>query len=274
MHRESQPIGRYTYLFISHSHHDIKDVRIIRNELEECGYEPICFFLASLHEEDELDSLIKKEIDARRFFVYADSSRARESPWVRKELEHLRNTGREVDRTINLDVDLNPDSKKDYLRKEAQRLIKSLKVFLSYSHRDIEVASRIAVELERMGYDVSGDSKIPAGVEFRSYVRHRIDEAAETGCILILLSENYCTSEYLMDELRYSLHLDAIPLLVCLGEPKNLPEDVLFFSFGRHRHLVVSSQPDSSDIERITMQIDMILRKYYQNGYTQNLTDN
>ena len=72
------------YVFISHSHKDIAEVRKLRNRLEENGFEPLCFYLKCLTDKDEVDGLIKREIDAREWFVYVDSPNARDSEWVRK----------------------------------------------------------------------------------------------------------------------------------------------------------------------------------------------
>ena len=51
-------------VFISHCHKDLPSVRMIRNRMEEEGFEPICFYLKCLTDESEIDSLIKREIDA------------------------------------------------------------------------------------------------------------------------------------------------------------------------------------------------------------------
>ena len=60
------------FLFISHSHKDMDKVRQLRNNLEDEGYEPLCFYLKALDDsEEELDDLIKREIDAREWFIYA-----------------------------------------------------------------------------------------------------------------------------------------------------------------------------------------------------------
>ena len=72
------------YVFISHSHLDIDKVRILRNRMEEEGFEPLCFYLKCLTEEDEITGLIQREIDAREWFVYVDSKNARNSDWVAK----------------------------------------------------------------------------------------------------------------------------------------------------------------------------------------------
>ena len=65
--------GEGGYMFISHSHLDIEKVRKIRNALEEAGFDPLCFYLKCLTDEDEVEGLIKREIDAREWFVYIDS---------------------------------------------------------------------------------------------------------------------------------------------------------------------------------------------------------
>lgn len=61
------------YIFISHSHKDIEKVRQIRNDMENAGFDPLCFFLKCLTDEDEIEGLIKREIDSRELFVYIDS---------------------------------------------------------------------------------------------------------------------------------------------------------------------------------------------------------
>jgi len=40
--------GEGGYVFISHSHQDIEKVRKIRNEMEDQGFEPLCFYLKCL----------------------------------------------------------------------------------------------------------------------------------------------------------------------------------------------------------------------------------
>ncbi|MBQ4111381.1 MAG: hypothetical protein IJD38_01150 [Clostridia bacterium] len=58
------------WIFISHSHQDIQKVRLIRNRLEEKGLEPLMFYLKCLSDEQEIEELIKREIDERDWFIY------------------------------------------------------------------------------------------------------------------------------------------------------------------------------------------------------------
>ena len=76
------------YIFISHSHKDIKKVRKIRNKLEDNGFEPLCFYLKCMNDDTEIEDLIKREIDAREWFLFVDSKNSRESKWVSLERDY------------------------------------------------------------------------------------------------------------------------------------------------------------------------------------------
>jgi len=64
------------WIFVSHSSRDLEKVRRVRNAIEAAGGEPILFFLKCLSDHDEIDELIKREIEARNFFLLCDSSNA------------------------------------------------------------------------------------------------------------------------------------------------------------------------------------------------------
>jgi hypothetical protein len=70
------------WIFVSHSKQDLAKVRQARDALEKAGAEPILFFLKCLSDHDEVDGLIKREIDARYFFLLCDSANAKKSKWV------------------------------------------------------------------------------------------------------------------------------------------------------------------------------------------------
>ena len=103
-------LGKGGYVFISHSHGDIVKVRRIRNAMEAEGYEPLCFYLKCLTDADEIEGLIKREIDARDWFVYVDSENARKSKWVKKERAYISQCPGKKIITVNLDGDLQPES--------------------------------------------------------------------------------------------------------------------------------------------------------------------
>ena len=78
------------YIFLSHSRNDIKKVRKIRDYLEKKSFEPIIFNLKCLTDSDELTSLVKREIEARKWFLYVNSENARKSARVQEEVSYAR----------------------------------------------------------------------------------------------------------------------------------------------------------------------------------------
>ena len=91
------------YVFLSHSHADIDKVRKIRNALENEGFEPLCFYLKCLSEDNEIEELIKREIDAREWFVFVNSENSRNSKWVTLEREYINKTNAKKILTVDID---------------------------------------------------------------------------------------------------------------------------------------------------------------------------
>ena len=91
------------YIFLSHSHDDIEKVREIRNSLEKNGFEPLCFYLKCLDDDSEIEDLIKREIDAREWFVFVNSENSRRSKWVTLEREYIERTNKKKSKSNDLD---------------------------------------------------------------------------------------------------------------------------------------------------------------------------
>ena len=64
------------WVFLSHSNKDYEKVRRIRNLLEDQSFRPLMFFLCCLEDDQEIDDLIKREIDHRTRFIYGSSDNA------------------------------------------------------------------------------------------------------------------------------------------------------------------------------------------------------
>ena len=92
------------WIFVSHSLGDILQVRRVRNSLEELGHYPLLFYLRSLADDSEIDGLIRREIEARNFFLLCDSENARVSRWVQAEVRIIKSQPRKVFATLNLDA--------------------------------------------------------------------------------------------------------------------------------------------------------------------------
>ena len=78
------------YIFLSHSQKDMKKVRKVRDYLEAKSFEPILFNLKCLTDSDELTGLVKREIEARKWFIYLDSSHAKRSARVQSEVSYAK----------------------------------------------------------------------------------------------------------------------------------------------------------------------------------------
>ncbi len=90
------------YVFVSHSQKDIIKVRQVRDYLERNSFEPILFNLKCITDSDELTDLVKREIDARKWFVYLDSTNARASSRVQAEVSYAGEIQKHVFR-VNLE---------------------------------------------------------------------------------------------------------------------------------------------------------------------------
>ena len=126
MERVQEDAGNW--IFVSHSHHDLKPVRRIRDYLEGRGHNPILFYLRCLRDEEELPELIRREIEACNFFVLCTSPNAERSRWVEEERRLVKampdKAYEEVDLRAELDTQL---SKLESLAKRAT-------IFISYTN--------------------------------------------------------------------------------------------------------------------------------------------
>lgn len=91
------------WVFLSHSHEDYDKVIQVRNLLEARKFRPLMFFLKCLEEDEEIDTLIKREIDSRNRFVLCDSKNARASRWVSEEVAYIKGKRNRMYEVIDLD---------------------------------------------------------------------------------------------------------------------------------------------------------------------------
>lgn len=75
------------WVFVSHSTKDFERIRLVRNALEDSRFRPILFYLKCMEDEDEINELLKREIDAHRHFVPCDSPIAQASRLLRSKVE-------------------------------------------------------------------------------------------------------------------------------------------------------------------------------------------
>lgn len=133
------------WIFLSHSNKDYEKVRQVRNLLEEQSLRPLMFFLHCLNDDDEIDSLIKREIDCRTRFILCDSVNARESRWVQKEVEYIKSQNR-ICETIDL------SKSKDEILLSLQDFINKTRIFISYNREEFPLADMVYHRLSQYDF--------------------------------------------------------------------------------------------------------------------------
>lgn len=142
-----------SWIFLSHSSKDIKLVRRIRNEFEDCGHNPLAFHLKCLNDSTdegkaEIFSLLRREIDAREWFVFCESENARNSEYVQFERNYIHQSGK--DKIWSLDINQQWDS----LKKTIDRISRDLRIYLEFSNQDRKYAVTLCRLLEQSDFTV------------------------------------------------------------------------------------------------------------------------
>jgi len=188
------------WIFLSHSTKDWDEVRLVRNLLEERGHKPLVFFLKCLTEHSELDELIRREIEARTWFLLCESDNARASSWVQTEVAYIKALQGKYHEQVNLNEAIETQIER------IDRLCKRVTAFLSYHRADRPHARRIGEALVKQDYSVWLDIEALApGSNWEQEITSAIDRAVERGFVLVLLSTDSVQSEFVMHELRYAL---------------------------------------------------------------------
>lgn len=231
------------YIFISHSHEDIIEVRRIRNQLEKDGFEPLCFYLKCLDDDSEIEDLIKREIDAREWFIFVNSANARKSKWVTLEREYITKTDRKKILTINIEDE---NSVVDAINKIKHQL----RIFISYSSLDRELARRIKDKLEDKDYLVffAPDSIAP-GIEFSTTISNAIIDASKDGCVLALITENSLNSLQVQKEIMFALQKKCNIIPVIIGNITLNQE--LQFCLADKQHYLLSKNATDDEINKM-----------------------
>lgn len=99
------------WVFVSHSTKDFEKVRLVRNVLEDSGFRPILFYLKCMEDKEEINDLLKREIDARRRFILCDSPNAQASKYVQSEVDYIRSKNRMYEAIDLSQIDINIISK-------------------------------------------------------------------------------------------------------------------------------------------------------------------
>lgn len=250
------------WIFVSHSNNDLDQVKRVRNELEDRGHNPLLFFLKCLGDHEEIDDLIRREIEARTWFVLCDSPNARASRWVQTELEVIKSLEGKVFVTIDLDKDF------DEQLQEIDRISERATVFISFAPEDRKSAHTFASSLRQQDYAVvTGELPIGTEEEAADLISDPARRALASGSFFLLLSPQAVQSSRIRHELEVALReadsigrrSSVVPVVIgdreaTLRQLSDSPINELvtglhiLSEFGRHRGVVgaCAASPDGT----------------------------
>ena len=219
------------WVFVSHSTKDFDRVRLVRNALEDSGFRPILFYLKCMEDEDEINELLKREIDARRRFILCDSPNAKASKFVQSEVDYIQSKKRMYEiidlSQINLET---PDVEGDIIR-----LIKPFKrrasVFLSYNYKDKSFVDQLQTQLQSVGFIIADadfgfwPGNAPIG-DLKFLLQKKIKTTLDNGYVIGLISN----SRYVISELEYAYKVApsrVLPVIIDDFDKERLLENLL-----------------------------------------------
>lgn len=248
------------WIFLSHSSHDIQKVRMVRNEFERLGHNPLAFHLRCLTTETiegrkELDGLIKREIDAREWFVFCESPYSEKSENVAFEHAYIINSGKE--KIWSLDMTKNMES----ILKDVQEICREIEVYITYTRADEKMAAILANLLEESDYAVwTPDTKLRIGNNWAEQIGSAIARCSYEGFYIILVSKSSLKSDFVEKEIgmamNYSGGENIIPVLIGDAE---MPEP---YARWWQQYLRVPENPNKEDFMPVKRLMDNTLKEY------------
>ena len=254
------------WIFLSHSNKDFAKVRLIRNYLEERSCRPLMFYLKCLSNDEEIDDLIKREIDCRTRFIICDSENSQASKWVKSEVEYIKSQQRTYE-TIDLS--------KSEMEIEAQldKLVKSTQIFLSYSRSDYELVNAVYSHICKYDIRCFFEAESLASVNFQKQISHALSLAKDFGFIVFFASQHSLSSPYCMKEVQEAVELGANVFILLLDKyskdhiKEYFPQSCDKIQRGGHpvtdSFLTKDISIANSDDKRIEMAIEEIVNRAF-----------
>lgn len=180
------------WIFLSHSNKDYEKVRQVRNLLEEQSLRPLMFFLHCLNDDDEIDSLIKREIDCRTRFILCDSENARKSCWVQKEVDYIKSQNR-ICETIDLSKGM------DEILSSLQDFINKTRLFISYNREEFPLADIVYNRLSKYDFSVYIDKAWDFSKAYHQDYKETLNALEDTvvktnGYVIAILNDRVLSS--------------------------------------------------------------------------------
>lgn len=215
-------------IFLAHSTLDIKAARRVRNLFEDLDHDVLLLKLSQEMTTAYLRELLTREIQARDWLVMIKSKNAEQSRWVDLEKSFARERHKPV-----FTIDLEECSKLQdaallpCLKRQVAAVSRSIRVFLSYSRRDAEIARRLSTDLQGRGFEVWYDkAQLRPGVPWEDEIKQAIDRVLEKGALVCLLSKASLSSAYAMHEVRHALAQNGRVIPCVLERPDVVPPEL------------------------------------------------
>lgn len=176
--------GKEIWIFLSHSNEDYEPVRRIRNILEEMNTRPLMFFLKCLNDNNEIEDLIKREIQARTRFILCDSENARKSNWVQKEITYISELHKSYD-VINI------SASDDEIKSKLKEFFRKEHLYISYPRELMPAINVVAERLSKYDFATSFIDRFDSHrTPFLKDFEDNISKAVERGHFIPLLSHH------------------------------------------------------------------------------------
>lgn len=250
-------VSEGSWIFLSHSSADIEKVRVIRNEFEKMRQNPLAFHLKCLktdtvEEREELESLIKREIDSRDWFVFCESDAARKSQYVNMEKEYIIKSGKKKIWTIDMSLPI-----EDIILK-VHEICTQLKIYISYRKRNKNYIRLLYNELLTYDFDVFYDEFLIPGEHFDERMKKELDEASSYGFVVAIISEGDEMSYTVQYELPIAIAKGARIIVISIGDV-NVIET--YFDASKVKHYNLPNMPTVEDIGLIAKLIEAETRR-------------
>ena len=152
----------------------------------------------------ELWNLIKREIDARDWFLYLDSENARKSEWVQHETAYAE----ENKNGYIIKIDLNHGM--DEIKQHIYGVSRAMRVYLTYSESDKELYDQLKAEFLKQDFQILNPERsfiIKKSDTTASFVTvmDYIDVICSDGCYVPIITKNTVNSPILKSEMVYVL---------------------------------------------------------------------
>lgn len=257
-------------IFLSHSSKDFPKIREIRSILEALDYEPLAFCFHCLDDDNqELEDFLKREIDARHIFLYCKSENAEKSPWVRKELDYIKQSKKRYTRYYELDIDKPLKDNLPSLLMLLSEIIHQNTLYVSVASKDMELSNNITSIFNKAGYNAKKYND-HTSQEYERSGRHDLLSAIKNGIFVGVITYAYLKSMYCMAELERAAYIendkdfDNIYLFIV-----NLKADFILnrYPFISRCHIIEIESEDNTIDKETEEKILRAISKGNENGY-------